>query len=86
MNNLQTKTDLSSIFAHIGIYALFIVYPFIMNNGYHDITVTRYTFFCIIASVCAVICAVDRIFKATKLTPVQISVKPMNAAVLAFFA
>ncbi len=85
MNKQQAKSDFSSIFANIGIYALFIIYPFVMNNGYHDITVTRYTFFCLTASVCAVICAVCRIFNAKGFSLKQISFRPMTTAVFAFF-
>lgn len=85
MHEQTVKTGLSSVFASIGIYALFLIYPLVMHKGYHDITVTRYTVFCMIASVFAVICVIFRIWEADKLSLKAISVKPLDFAVIAFF-
>ena len=86
MNIQQTKADFSVIVANIGMYALFIVYPLIMNNGYHDITITRYTFFCIVAAVCAVICGIYRILRADTLSLKKLPFSAMNTAFFIFLA
>lgn len=84
MNKKTAVKDISPIIASVGIYALFLVYPFIMNKGYHDITVTRYTVFCFISSVAAALCFLVRICSAETFSLKSFRFSPTDVSVFFF--
>lgn len=60
----QKTVAFPSLVARFGIILLFAVYPLLMTNKYHNITATKYVFFCVISAVCLAACLIGAIVKS----------------------
>ena len=67
LRSLSRYATVDALIAAVGVCLLTAVFPFVMKNGYDDITVTRFLFFSVLSALIFIGCLLSRLFTARSL-------------------